>query len=68
MHQVYDHTAVPQLISFGLNKDLLAKAKKLNLDLAKELERFIIQEITKAEKDEWLKQNLQMVENLQRTA
>jgi len=68
MHRIYDKTAVPQLVSLGVNRDLLAKANKLNLNLAKELEKLIVSEVVKAEKDEWLAQNLHMVEQLQRTA
>ena len=57
MHQSYDRTAVPVLISLGINRDLIAKAKKLNLDLAKELEMLIIQKIEQDEQAEWTASN-----------
>ncbi|MBT8142255.1 MAG: hypothetical protein HKN88_00190 [Gammaproteobacteria bacterium] len=68
MIEVYDKTAVPQMLSLGINRDLLAKAKKLNLNLKQALEKYIIEEIVKAEKDEWLAQNLHMIDQMQKSA
>ncbi len=64
MHHLYDATSVPKLISLPINNDLLAKAKKLNIDLAKELEKIIIIELEANAKKEWTDNNLSILNGL----
>ena len=64
MHHLFDPTSVPKLISLPINKDLLSKAKKLNIDLAKELEKIIIHELEVSAKKEWTESNLSILQSL----
>ena len=64
MHHSYDRTAVPQIVNLHINKDLLNKAKKLDLNLAKELEAIIIAKLENELKKEWAENNLTLLNNL----
>ena len=64
MHHIYDRTAVPQLVNLAINKDLLRQVKKLDINLAKELEAIIIAKLEIAAKKEWAENNLKLLNNL----
>ena len=64
MHHIYDRTAVPQLVNLAINKDLLRQAKKLDINLAKELETILIAKLEIAAKKEWAENNLKLLNNL----
>ena len=68
MHQIYDRTAVRTLLSLGINKDLVTKAQKLNIDLADELEKLIITKLEAQERSEWAASNFTLLEALQKSA
>ena len=68
MHHIYDRTAVPQLVNLAINKDLLKQAKKLDINLAKELETIIIAKLEIAAKKEWAEKNLSLLTNLDNIA
>lgn len=68
MRQIYDRTAARFLISIGINKDLVKKAEKLNIDLAHELEQLIIQKLESEERAEWMSTNSSILEKLKKIA
>lgn len=68
MRHTYDRTAVPQIVNLHINKDLLNKAKKLELNLAKELETIIIAKLEIELKKEWAENNLKLLNSLSNIA
>lgn len=53
----YDHQAPKKATNVSINSSLLAKAKKLELNLSATLERALAVEVQKAERAQWLEQN-----------
>lgn len=64
MHHLYDPTSVPELLSLAINKDLLNKARKLKINLSRELEKVIIAELEREAKKEWTENNLAILQKL----
>lgn len=57
MKSTYDLTAPKKPTNLSLNKDLLAKAKALDINLSATLEKALAAEVRKREAEEWLKAN-----------
>ena len=58
----YDYSAPKKPTNLSINSDLLAKAKALKLNLSATLEIALAEQVQKAERDNWLKQNQAAIE------
>jgi len=68
MHQVYDPTAAKEVATLIVNKDLLRQARRLNINLSKKLEQYLIAELERLHKEEWIKDNSGILEMLDMAA
>lgn len=57
MKSIYDHSAAKKPTNLSVNKDLLTKAKQLNINLSATLEKALAVEVSKRQAEEWLKAN-----------
>ncbi len=57
MTQLYNHSATKKATNLSINSDLLAKAKRLKLNLSATLEIALVDEVRKTEYAQWLKKN-----------
>ena len=57
MLQVYNYSAPKKPTNLSINSDLLLKAKGLKLNLSATLEMALAEQVQKAERENWLKQN-----------
>ncbi len=64
MSRLFDANASKKATNLSLNSDLLAKARKLNINLSATLELALENELRKAERDNWLKDNKKAIDAL----
>ncbi len=57
MPRFYDENAAKKATNLSINRDLLSKARKLNINLSTTLEHALESELRKSERDNWLKNN-----------
>jgi len=57
MSQVFDSSAAKKPTNLTVNSDLLARARKMNINLSATLEKALVTELKNAEKHRWLKKN-----------
>lgn len=57
MARVFDSKAGKKPTNLSVNSDLIARARKLKINLSATLEKALVAEIKKAEKEKWLKRN-----------
>lgn len=57
MLQVYDPAAPKKPANLSVNSDLLAKARRLKLNLSATLEKALAAEVQRAERERWLAAN-----------
>jgi antitoxin CcdA len=57
MAHVFDTKAAKKPTNLSINSDLLARARKMKINLSATLETALIAEIKNAEKGRWLKKN-----------
>jgi antitoxin CcdA len=62
MIHAYNYAAPKKPTNLSINSDLLAKAKGLKLNLSATLEIALVEQVQKAERDNWLKQNQAAIE------
>lgn len=62
MTHAYNHSAPKKPTNLSINSDLLAKAKRLKLNLSATLEMALSDEVRKAERAQWLKDNQQAID------
>jgi antitoxin CcdA len=62
MIHAYNYSAPKKPTNLSINSDLLAKAKGLKLNLSATLEIALAEQVQKAERDNWLKQNQAAIE------
>jgi antitoxin CcdA len=62
MIHAYNYSAPKRPTNLSINSDLLAKAKGLKLNLSATLEMALAEQVKKAERDNWLKQNQAAIE------
>ena len=62
MKPAYDRQAPKKPTNLSINSDLLAKARHLKLNLSATLETALAEEIRKAEREQWLKQNSEAID------
>ncbi len=65
---LYDKNAAKKSANLSINSDLLAKARKLKIDLAATLEQALESELRRAERALWLKENKQAIAELNKLA
>jgi antitoxin CcdA len=68
MPQIFDENASKKATNLSINSDLLAKARKLNINLSATLEYALEGELRKAERDDWLKNNKDAMNKLNELA
>ena len=62
MKPAYNHAAPKKPTNLSINSDLLDKARRLKLNLSATLESALAEEVRKAERDLWLKQNKKAID------
>lgn len=62
MTHAYNYLAPKKPTNLSINSDLLAKAKDLKLNLSATLEIALAEQVQKAERANWLKQNKAAIE------
>jgi antitoxin CcdA len=62
MIHAYNCSAPKKPTNLSINSDLLAKAKGLKLNLSATLEMALAEQVQKAERENWLKQNQAAIE------
>ena len=62
MEQAYDQSAPKKPTNLSINSDLLAKAKRLGLNLSATLETALAGEIREAERAQWLARNRKAID------
>jgi antitoxin CcdA len=62
MAQVYDQSAQKKPTNVSINSDLLAKARKLNINLSATLENSLSEQVRVAAREDWLEENKAVLE------
>lgn len=62
MNSVYDKKAAKKPTNVSINRDLLAKARELNINLSASLEKSLNNQVRKAAKEKWLEENKSAIE------
>lgn len=62
MIHAYNYSAPKKPTNLSINSDLLARAKSLKLNLSATLEIALAEQVRKAERENWLKQNQAAIE------
>ncbi len=57
MSHVFDSSAAKKPTNLTVNSDLLSRARKMNINLSATLEKALVAELKKAERQRWLKKN-----------
>lgn len=57
MQQIFDPTAKHKATNLSVNSDLLHKARYFGINLSATLEAALVEQVRKAERDEWLEAN-----------
>lgn len=68
MHHLFDNTAAKKATNLSINSDLLAKARKHNINLSATLEHALEDELRKAERENWRKNNRKAINELNKLA
>ncbi len=61
MRAAYNTQAPKKAANLSLNSELLAEAKRLNVNLSRTMEKALIQEVSKRLRAEWLEQNSEAI-------
>ena len=68
MRHLYDDSAPKKATNLSINSDLLAKVRKLNINLSATLENALEDELRKAERAAWRENNKQAIDELNKLA
>ena len=63
MRQAFDTTAKKKATNLSLNSDLLAEAKRLQVNLSATMEKALAEEVRQLKEKQWLKENRQAIES-----
>jgi len=63
MRQLFDTTAKKKATNLSLNSDLLAEAKRLQVNLSATMEKALAEEVRQLKEKQWLKENRQAIES-----
>ena len=61
MRNAFSAQAPKKATNLSLNSELLAEAKRLNINLSKKKKKALVQEVHERKKAEWLKQNVEAI-------
>ncbi len=61
MRNAYNAQAPKKATNLSLNSELLAEAKRLNINLSATMEKALVQEVHEKKKAEWLQQNVEAI-------
>ena len=64
MHQLYDQNAAKKPTNLSINSDLLLKARGLKINLSSTLEKALAEQLKLLERENWLKENKQAIQEL----
>jgi len=64
MPQIYDETAPKKSANLSINSDLLNKARDLKINLSATLEQALLEQVKKAAREIWLRENKKALETL----
>ncbi len=68
MPQIYDENASKKATNLSINSDLLSRARRLKINLSATLEHALEDELRRAERDNWLKNNKEAINELNELA
>jgi len=68
MPHLFDENASKKATNLSINSDLLSKARKFNINLSATLEHALEDELRKAERNNWLKDNKKAIDELNKLA
>ena len=63
MRQVFDTSAKKKATNLSLNSDLLAEAKRLQINLSATMEKALAEEVRLRKEKQWLEENRQAIES-----
>ncbi len=63
MHELYDQSAPKKATNLSINSSLLAEARSLKVNLSATLEKALEVELRESKKAQWLKENMQAIQN-----
>ncbi|MGF1765332.1 type II toxin-antitoxin system CcdA family antitoxin [Aliivibrio kagoshimensis] len=58
----YNTQGIKKATNLTLNRDLLAEAKRLKINLSATMEKALLQEVNKLKREEWLEQNAEAID------
>lgn len=64
MQAVFDQQAPKKATNLTVNSDLLSQAKSLKINLSATLEQALIVQVKKAQREQWLKENKDAINEL----
>ena len=64
MPQLYDHSAAKKPTNLSINSDLLLKARGLKINLSSTLEHALDKQVRLLERENWLSENRQAIQEL----
>ena len=62
MKTTYDTQAPKKAANLSLNSELLAEAKRLNINLSATMEKALMKEVTQRLRSEWLEKNTEAID------
>lgn len=62
MQPVIDDTAPKKATNLSINRELLAEARNLNINLSATLEKALTEQVRQARREQWLKENRDAME------
>jgi antitoxin CcdA len=62
MQPIIDNTASKKATNLSINKDLLAEARSLNINLSATLEQALIEKVRQERRKQWLQNNRDAIE------
>jgi len=68
MLQIFDKSATKKPTNLSVNSDLLSKARKQKINLSATLEHALESELRKTERENWLKDNKDTIDSLNKLA
>ncbi len=68
MLQIFDKSATKKPTNLSVNSDLLSKARKQKINLSATLEHALESELRKTERENWLKDNKDAIDSLNKLA
>ncbi|MBT8420033.1 MAG: type II toxin-antitoxin system CcdA family antitoxin [Gammaproteobacteria bacterium] len=68
LQPIFNENAAKKAINLSINSELISKAKELDINLSATFERVLENEVRKAERSDWLKNNKKAIHALNELA